>query len=285
MGRSPSAATIVAGVIGSPIRHSLSPAIVGAAFEALDLDWTFVAFDVAPGGAAGALDAMRSLGLGGLSVTMPHKDDVAAAVDRLTSRAARLGTANCVFRDGDELIGDSTDGEGLVASLASDGISLEREVVAVIGAGGAARSIAAAAADAGATEVRVLARRPDQAAVAAALAGGIGSSRVLADPDALDGVGVVVNATPVGMGAPAGAGGPVPVDPDRVPAAAVAVDIVYHPRRTAWMEALAARGVRVVDGLGMLVGQAQLAVELWTGQRPPIAPMRAAAEEALDRRG
>ena len=71
MGRSPSATTIVAGVIGSPIRHSLSPAIVGAAFEALDLDWTFVAFDVAPGGAAGALDAMRSLGLGGLSVNMP----------------------------------------------------------------------------------------------------------------------------------------------------------------------------------------------------------------------
>jgi len=94
----------------------------------------------------------------------------------------------------------------------------------------------------------------------------------------------VVNATPVGMGLPAEAAGPMPIEPDRVPVAAVAVDIVYHPRRTSWMESLDRRGVRVVDGLGMLVGQAQLAVELWSGRRPPRGPMLAAAEEALDRR-
>lgn len=284
MGRSPSATTTVVGVIGHPIHHSLSPAIVGAAFEALDVDWTFVAFDVEPGGAPGALSAMRCLGLGGLSVTMPHKDDVAAAVDRLTPRAARLGTANCVFREGGELVGDSTDGEGLVSSLGEDGVELGGRVVAVLGAGGAARSIVAAAADAGAAQVRVLARRPERASAAAALAGSTGIGMDLADPTALEGADVVVNATPLGMGATETVGGPTPVEPAWVPPGAVAVDIVYHPRRTPWMEALAGRGVRVVDGLGMLVGQARLAVELWTGHRPPSAPMLAAAEEALDRR-
>lgn len=285
MGRSPSATTTVAGVIGHPIRHSLSPAIMGAAFEALDLDWTFVAFDVAPGGARGALAAMRSLGLGGLSVTMPHKDDVAAAVDELTPRAALLGTTNCVFRSGDLLVGDSTDGEGLVASLQADGIRLDGKVVSVLGAGGAARSIVAAAAGAGASEVRVVARRPERACAASELAGAVGVSGDLGDPDVLGGVDVVVNATPVGMGAVPGPAGPMPVDPDRVPATAVAVDIVYHPRRTPWMDSLDRRGVRVLDGLGMLVGQAQISVQRWTGQLPPRAPMLSAAEEALARRG
>lgn len=285
MDRSPSATTTVAGVIGHPIRHSLSPVIMRAAFDALDLDWTFVAFDVAPGEARQALAAMRSLGIGGLSVTMPHKDDVATAVDSLTPRAALLGTANCVFRRGDSLVGDSTDGDGLVTSLVADGIRLGGKVVAVLGAGGAARSIVAATAGAGASEVRVVARRPDRAQVASELAGAVGVAGDLGDPDVLGGVDVVINATPVGMGAAPGAAGPMPIDADRVPADAVAVDIVYHPRRTPWMDSLDLRGVRVLDGLGMLVGQAQLAVQRWTGQLPPRAPMLIAAEAALVRRG
>lgn len=126
-----------------------------------------MAFDVAPGRAGEAISAVRSLGLGGLSVTMPHKNDVAGLVDVLTPRAETLATVNCVSRNADgSLLGDSTDGAGLVASLAGDGVAVAGRSVVVIGAGGAARSIVAAVATAGA-DVAVVARRPEAAVVAA----------------------------------------------------------------------------------------------------------------------
>ena len=107
----------VAALIGSPVAHSLSPAIHQAAFDAAGVDWAYVAFDVAPGRAAAAIDAMRVLGLAGMSVTMPHKHDVAAAVDRLDPAAEALGSVNTVSWHDDELVGSSTDGAGFVSSL------------------------------------------------------------------------------------------------------------------------------------------------------------------------
>ncbi|MEZ5408763.1 MAG: hypothetical protein R2761_12110 [Acidimicrobiales bacterium] len=121
----PTGSTRLAAVIGDPVRHSLSPTIHNAAFAALGLDWVYVALPVAAGRGGEAVAAMRVLGIDGLSVTMPHKAAVAAAVDRRTAVAERLGVVNCVFTDGDELVGDSTDGDGFVRSLAHDnGLSL-----------------------------------------------------------------------------------------------------------------------------------------------------------------
>ena len=116
----PGGATRVAAVIGDPIGHSVSPAIHNAGFEAAGLDWVFVAFAVPAGGAGGALAAVRALGLGGLSVTTPHKDAVAALVDRLSPTAAALGAVNTVVPAGGDLVGDSTDGAGFVAWLRRD---------------------------------------------------------------------------------------------------------------------------------------------------------------------
>src|SRR4029079_11636165 len=108
----------VAAVIGHPVQQSLSPALHNAAFAASGLDWRYVAFDVAPGAAGAALDAMRTLGIAGLSVTMPHKEDVAAAVDVLAPAAAALRSVNTVARDeAGRLVGHSTDGDGFVESL------------------------------------------------------------------------------------------------------------------------------------------------------------------------
>src|SRR5690606_4991227 len=114
--------TRLAAVIGSPVRHSLSPVVHNAAFAAPGLDWAYVAVEVAPGDCRRALDGMRALGLGGLSVTTPHKDDVAALVDEASSDVQALGAANCVVPvAGGRLRGENTDGPGFVAALRESG--------------------------------------------------------------------------------------------------------------------------------------------------------------------
>lgn len=272
-------ATRVAAVIGHPVAHSLSPAIHRAGFASLGADWAYVAFDVAPGRAAEALLAVRTLGLGGLSVTMPHKHDVAAAVDRLEPAAAALGSANTVSVGPDgELVGASTDGDGFVASLADADVDLAGARLGVVGAGGAARSILDAVARAGAAEVLVANRTVERATEIVPLAGGIARVATLAELVDCD---VVVNTTPLGMG---GQGG-LPVDPAQLRPGTVVVDIVYHPLRTPLLVAAGERGCRTVDGLGMLVHQAALQQLRWVGQMPDVAEMRAEAERQLAERG
>ena len=270
-------ATRVAAVIGSPVRHSLSPALHNAAFESLGLDWVYVAFEVAPGHAAAALAAMRSLGLGGLSVTMPHKEDVADAVDVLDPAAAALHSVNTVSAgDGGALHGHSTDGAGFVASLHEAGIDPAGMRIGVIGAGAAGRAVIDALGRAGAAEIVVVNRSADKAVAAAGLAGSVGRVGVEAD---LAGCELVVNATSIGLGSDEPA-----IDPAVLRATQVVADLVYHPLDTALLRAAASVGARTVDGLGMLVHQAALQQQHWHGHRPDPAVMRAAALAELARR-
>ncbi len=266
----------VAAVIGHPVQQSLSPALHTAAFAAAGLDWRYVAFDVAPGAAGAALDAMRTLGIAGLSVTMPHKEDVAAAVDVLAPAAAALRSVNTVSRDDDgRLVGHSTDGDGFVASLAAAGVAVDGTRVAVLGAGAAARSVVDALGRAGAIDIAVVNRTPDKAAAAAALAatGRVGSA------DDVGAAQIVVNATSVGMGTDE-----LPIDPALLRSGQVVADLVYHPLETALLAAARAAGCTPVDGLGMLVHQAVLQQQIWTGRRPDPLVLRAAAESELARR-
>ena len=266
----------IAGVIGSPVAHSLSPAIHNAAFQAAGLDWVYVAFEVAPGRGAAALDAMRVLGLRGLSVTTPHKEDVAAAVDELAPAAKALRSVNtvAVAEDGG-LIGHSTDGDGFVAALGEAGVGLVGVVVAVVGAGAAARSVIDAVGRAGAGEIVVVNRTPARAEEAVRLAA---AARIGA-PDDIPAADVVVNATPVGLDSSA-----VPFDAGRLRPGQVVADLVYHPLETRLLAAARERGCQIVDGLAMLVHQAVLQQELWTGRRPDPDAMRAAALAELSRR-
>ena len=274
LGWAPSGATRVAAVIGSPVAHSRSPAIHNAAFAALGLDWVYVAFDVAPGRGGDAVGAMRSLGLGGLSVTMPHKADVARAVDGLAPAAAALGAVNTVVRAADgRLIGHSTDGDGFVDSLRAGGIDPAGMRVTVLGAGGAARSVVVALAAAGARDVAVVNRTTGRAAEVAALAVGVGRLGTAADVASAD---LVVNATSVGMGAD----GSLPVDPTMLSARQVVADLVYQPLDTPLLRAARAAGAVAVGGLGMLVHQAGRQLTLWTGCEAPLAVMDAAARAA-----
>lgn len=268
-------ATRLAAVIGDPVRHSLSPVIHNAAFAEAGLDWAFVAFEVIAGDAPAAITGAKALGIDGLSVTMPHKATVIEALDRLTPTAQRLGAVNAIVREGIEFVGHSTDGAGLVDALAYDeGFSPEGRSCVVVGAGGAARAVILALADAGASEVVVINRTPANAELAAALAGKVGRVGTEEDVRAAD---LVVNATPMGM-----VGNDQPaVGASLFHSNQLVVDLVYSPPLTPTIQAARAAGAHAVGGLGMLVHQAAHAFTLWTGQEAPLPAMSAAAMAAL----
>jgi shikimate dehydrogenase len=267
---------VLVGVIGSPIAHSLSPALHQAAFRALGLsDWQSFAYEIPPGRAGEALGEVRSAGLRGISVTMPHKADVAALVDECSDVARRLNAVNCVVNRDGILFGTNTDGQGFVASLERGAaFSVAGRRCLVIGAGGAARAVVLALSDAGASEVAVMNRTESRAEEAAALAGPVGRVAEMGDDSAVAAADLVVNATPVGMSDGGGNGGEDwLVSPDSLHTGQVAADLVYVPRPTPWLAAASDRGVTAVDGLGMLVHQAAAQIELWTGQPAPVAAM------------
>jgi shikimate dehydrogenase len=271
------ATTQVAAVVGTPIRHSLSPVLFNAAFAAAGMDWTFVAFEVDVDHAAAALDGARALGVRGLSVTMPLKSTMAGLVDRSSPRAQRLGAVNSVRITDGRTEGDNTDGPGLLDALHAEcGFEAGGKAAVVLGAGGAARAVVLALAEAGAS-VTVLNRSSERAAVAAELAGGAGTVGTEADVADAD---VVINATSVGM-AGTDSAGQLPLDPARLRGDQLVVDLVYHPLRTPLLDAAAARGATTAGGLGMLVHQAARQFRWWTGVDAPLDAMRAAAGRAL----
>ncbi|MEO6570364.1 MAG: shikimate dehydrogenase [Ilumatobacteraceae bacterium] len=268
-----SGSTRLAAVIGSPVRHSLSPALHNAVFAATGIDWRFVAFDVEPGAAAAAVDAMRVLGIAGYAVTMPHKEQIAAAVDHLDPAAASLRSVNTVvLRDDGTTFGASTDGPGFVDWVNACGVGVLGARVVVLGAGGAARSVIDALARAGAADISVVNRSSGSAVVAAALSpvAHVGTPADVGQADLL------VNATSVGMGTD-----DLPLDPRWFRPDLAVADLVYHPLDTSFLRAARAAGCPTIDGLGMLVHQAVLQQELWTGVLPDAELMRAAAEAEL----
>ncbi len=269
----PTGSTRLAAVIGSPVRHSRSPAIHNAAYRALGLDRLFVAFEVPEGGAPEALDAVRTLGIDALSVTMPHKEAVCEHVDSLEDDAAILGAVNCVINDEGTLRGHNTDGEGFLRSLAQEArFEPNGKRCVVLGAGGAARAVVLALARAGAATIGVVNRTPERAERAVEVARSV--ARVVG-PDAATEADLVVNATPAGMPGHHELG----IDPSLLgDRHQVVVDLVYEPLETPLLAAARSRGHVAVGGLGMLVHQAVVQIELLTGSTPSADALRAAAE-------
>jgi shikimate dehydrogenase len=280
----PTSATALAGVIGDPVEHSLSPALHNAALVDLGLDWAYVAFPVRAGRGEAAVAAMAALGIRGLSVTMPHKAPAARACQRLTPVAESLGVVNTVSNLGGYLVGDSTDGAGFLDALTDQGWDPTGKGCLVLGAGGAARAVVLVLAEAGAARVGVVARRPEQAQEAAALAGEAGT---VGSVDSADDADLVVNATPVGM---AGVEGdrpgdlPFGLEPKRLGPGQLVVDLIYAPATTTLMAQARARGAETCNGLGMLIHQAARQVQIWTGRSPSVEVMSAAALRELGKR-
>jgi shikimate dehydrogenase len=262
--------TRVAGIIGWPVEHSLSPAMHNAAFAALDLDWLYAAFPVRPARVEEAVCGLAAAGCAGLNATIPHKRAVLDACSSVSAAVSAIGAANTLVPDGEGgWRGDNTDAEGFLRALDEQApLDLAGADVLLVGAGGAARAVAFALRGRGA-RVRVANRTPAAAAE-------------LGDPvpfsvDAMDLVAgqsaLVVNATSLGLH---GDEAPAELPLAGLGPGQVAADVVYRPGGTPWLAAAAARGARAVDGLGMLLHQGAAAFEQWTGRSPPVEVMREA---------
>ncbi|MGI8753775.1 MAG: shikimate dehydrogenase family protein [Acidimicrobiales bacterium] len=271
-------------MIGDPVHRSLSPVLHNAALGDLGLDWVYVAFPVAAGAGHRVIDAARVLGVVGLSVTMPHKQAVIDGLDRVSPTATRLGAVNTVIVRHGTMIGESTDGPGLIDALRSEESwdPTGRRCV-ILGTGGAGRAVTLSLAESGAAEVVVVGRNRDAAKTAANLAGDRGRAGVIDEVGDAD---LVVNATSVGMGSGADTSAPLPldVDPARFGPGQLIVDLIYAPAVTPLLIAAAGRGARTANGFGMLLHQAGRQLAAWTGQTPPLAVMAAAGRAELTRR-
>lgn len=279
----PRASTRGLAVLGWPVRHSLSPVMHNAALQAQELDLAYLALPVPPERLLDVVGVLGTVGFVGANVTVPHKQAVMEACDRLTDEARLIGAVNTLHWDGDAtdggLTGDNTDAVGLYRALEQAEVAAGPAVL--LGTGGAARAAVVALARRGAP-VTVVGRRPDAAAGVAevgARAGAAVSSCGLDDPhlDELvrDAV-LVVNATPVGMGDES-----LPAPFMSLGTDQTAYDLIYAPPDTPFLQAAVAGGAAAHHGLSMLVHQAAVAYERWTGHRAPMAVMTAAAEDAL----
>jgi shikimate dehydrogenase len=281
--------TQLAGVMGWPLAHTLSPAMHNAAYQALGLPWVYLPLPVHESAQLPrVVSGMRALPFVGFNVTMPYKRILLDMCDEVAALARLAGAVNTVHVHDGVLIGYNTDGRGLLASLEEEtGFVPQGRRVAMIGSGGAAGAVLAALVLAGAAHVTVISRDPahaedlvdrigiharDTELVAVAAGPGNGSFVEAAD--------VVVNATPLGMG-PDDA---LPVDPLWLHRGQIVSDMVYRPATTKLLRAAAEVGATPVGGLGMLVAQGAMSLELWNANATVSAPrdvMRAAAEAAM----
>ncbi|MCB9656189.1 MAG: shikimate dehydrogenase [Sandaracinaceae bacterium] len=283
-------ATTLLGIFGWPVQHSRSPLMHHAAAQALGLDVAYMPFPVAPERLGDAVRGIRALGLRGVNVTLPHKEQVMAFLDDVHPDARAIGAVNTVIHEPDgTLRGENTDAPGLVRSLEDAHVPLQDARVLVLGAGGAARAAVVGLARRGAAEVVVVARRREQAdALAADLNPALdGRVRPLGEDDdavraAYQQTSLLVQATSATLhGRPDAQAFADALPLELLPDEARVVDLVYQPRETTVMRRAAARGLVCVDGLGMLVHQGALAFERWTGHAPPVDVMQCALEASL----
>lgn len=253
----------VAGVIGWPIAQSKSPLIHRFWLRELDIDGDYSRFPIAPDAVGAAMRALAPLGLRGVNVTAPHKLAVMEYLDGIDPAAKALGAVNTVVVAPDgRLHGHNTDVAGFLAPLAR--ADLRGKPVTILGAGGAARAVLAAMAHVGAGPVTLLARNPDLAAKLLAASGVNGIARpfdAAIDSDCA----LLVQATSLGMtGKP-----PLAIDIAPLPAHAIVYDLVYAPLETDLLAAARRGGLRTIDGLHMLIGQAALAFRHFYQAEPP----------------
>jgi len=267
--------TRVVGIFGDPVDHSLSPRMHNAAFRALGLDYVYVPFRPVRAGIRAAVEAIRTLGLVGVNVTVPFKEDVMRSLDRVSETARAAGAVNTIIRHDSKLIGDNTDVPGFAAALAAGGFKMRAKRTLVVGAGGGARGVVHALLEGGAADV-VIANRTG--ARARALAKAFSKSRArlhvvsldaLEDFDFLESCQLVVNCTSVGLKGDAF----LDYDVAATPASCLHFDLAYREGLTPFL--LLARGAKrpVIDGRHMLLHQGAAAFKLFTGKKAPLDVM------------
>jgi shikimate dehydrogenase len=280
--------TRVVGIIGSPVRHSLSPAMQNAAIDELGIGYVYVPFPVEPDFLGQAVEGLRRLGIWGFNVTIPHKSTILPFLDRISPEAELCGAVNTVCREGELLVGHNTDGTGFLASVREDlGYDPCGSLVVLLGAGGAARGAIAALAAAGVARI-VIANRTRERGVALAerfrsvftqVRFAISSLAEEELTEHLREADLLVNTTSVGMNGTSFECLPL----SEMSATAKVYDMVYVPAETPLLATAKARGLACANGLGMLAAQGAAAFTLWTGLEAPCAVMRQKLRDELEK--
>ena len=281
--------TKVCAVIGDPVEHSLSPCFQNAAFQHLKLDFIYVAFTVKAEDLGDAISGVRSLGIYGLNVTMPHKISVIKYLDELDERADRIKSVNTILNRNGKLIGYTTDGIGVLNALKYNGIDPEGKKVVILGAGGAARSASYALSEV-AGELVILNRTIERARNLASKVRKLIGSHVNGKWDGLTEeslrrevreADILINATPVGMSPDVNG---TLVEKSLLHPDMVVFDMIYHPLKTRLLREAEEVGAKTINGLSMLIHQGAASFEIWTGVEAPVDVMMKAAEEEIRRR-
>lgn len=257
-------------VIGHPIAHSRSPKIHGYWLKNYGISGSYEAIDVAPGDLSAFLSALARDGFAGGNVTIPHKEAVFAAVNRRDEAAEQIGAVNTLWLEDGSLCAGNTDAHGFAANLdeyapgwAGNGAAV------VLGAGGAARAIIHALKERGVRDIRIVNRTRARAEeLRDQFGAGISAHGSEATDELTTDAGLLINTTALGMHGNEG----LPADPARLPSHAIVTDIVYVPLETPLLAAARQRGLKTVDGLGMLLHQAVPGFERWFGRRPDVTP-------------
>ena len=279
--------TKLVGLIGYPVEHSLSPAMHNSAFAALSLNWCYVPLPVLPERLGEAVAGLQALSFVGANVTVPHKEAVMSYLDEVAPEAQAIGAVNTiVVREG--LIGYNTDWQGFLTALSEGGFSPQGKRAVVLGAGGAARAVVYALAQAGA-QVTVLNRTPARAQALIrdftplfpplSLLSFPLTLRTLEEQTAE--AHLLVNTTSIGAWPKVDKS----IWPEELsfPVHLTVFDLVYNPRQTKLLRQARAAGAKVIGGLGMLVHQGAAAFELWAGEKAPVETMYEAANKTLGR--
>ncbi|MCS7095488.1 MAG: shikimate dehydrogenase [Nitrososphaerota archaeon] len=275
-------------VIGDPIEHSLSPAMHNAAFRHLGLDAVFVAFRVDRKNLEHAVKGIRSLGIAGVNVTMPHKTAIISYLDELNKEAEFVGAVNTVLNAEGKLVGFNTDGIGAVRALKESGLTLKGKKIVLIGAGGAGKAIAFQLAQE-ACELRILNRDGEKAKQLAAKLERKFNTKILGNSlsqatlkECIKDADVLINATSVGMQPNHNQ---TPVDRELLKPGLTVMDIVYNPVETRLIREAKSAGANVVYGTEMLIFQGAASFEIWWKTPAPVDVMRKALSDKLCRGG
>ncbi|PYZ94218.1 shikimate dehydrogenase [Salipaludibacillus keqinensis] len=272
----------VYGVIGHPISHSLSPLMHQAAFNELNIDASYLAFDVHENRLKEAMDGVRGLGISGLNVTIPHKVNVMEYLDNIDPLAQRIGAVNTVVNRDGKLTGYNTDGEGYIQALLPVlPKTLNKMRVLILGAGGAAKGVAMTLGMTGAKELyianRTIQRAEQLAEECSSLTNAAAISIQLAQARLTE-FDLIVNTTSIGMTPHVDQ---MPLSLEMIARGVVVSDLIYTPSKTRWLREAERKGATIQNGLGMFINQGALAFEKWTGQDAPRELMKKTVVENL----
>ena len=277
--------TRLTALLGSPVAHSISPLMHNEAFQLLDLDYTYLCFEVNEETLPAAVDGLKACGIRGFNLTMPNKNKIVELLDELSPAARLIGAVNTVVNDDGHLIGYNTDGVGYMQAVKDAGYDITGKTITIMGAGGAATAICAQAALDGVEKIHIFAREtsrfwdrtqklaeninstlPCRAVLhenkdTAALAQAISESALL------------LNATSVGM-AP-NTEGTIIEDTSLYHPDLIVSDVIYNPRETRFLKEAREAGCRTFNGMYMLLYQGAEAFRLWTGKEMPVKEIKA----------